>query len=169
MKEVLILGNGTTRLDLEEEIATYDCPVWVCNHAYREKLRYEHICLVGTVHDFVIERAKDFRKSLGDSTYSIITREKYKHLLEEGDQTFSVEKGWSSGNLLILHALNMDYDKIYLAGFDFGGSDIYQPMSTPGVNFKNQYQEITEKLFPEKKDRIFFLEKGMFFERGVQI
>ncbi len=169
MKEVLILGNGTTRLDLKEEIASYECPIWVCNHAYREKLKNDRIELVATVHEEVVVKAREFRKSLGSGAFSIITKKRFNDLLEENDLNFSIEMGWSSGNLLILHALNLGYDKIYLAGFDFGGSDIYQLTARPGGNFKKQYEEIVNEIFPKKKDSLIFLEKGMFYEKGVEV
>lgn len=166
MKEVLILGNGTSRLDLVEELSTYKCPIWVCNHAYREKLRDSRIELVGTVHKEIIEKAQGFRRSLSPDAFSIITRKRFQDILEEYDQFFSIDKGWSSGNLLILHALNLGYERIYLAGFDFGGSDIYQAFTRPGENFKKQYEDITTKIFPEKKDSIVFVKKGMTYDQA---
>ncbi len=162
MKDVLILGNGTTRLDLKNEIRSYICPIWVCNEAYQEKRSLTNITRVGTVHDELIILARKYRERF-KLDYSIITKKRFSKLLREQDELFLVEKGWSTGNLLILQALEEGYDRIFLAGFDFGGSDIYQLTPRPGGNFKNQYQEIVEKIHPDKKDRIKFLKQGDFY------
>ena len=162
MKDILILGNGTTRLDLEKEIGSFLCPIWVCNEAYQEKRQLKGISRVGTVHKEMVVQARKFRERF-KLDYSIITKKRFSEHLRDKDETFIMEKGWSTGNLLILQALKEEYDRIYLAGFDFGGSDIYQPTSRPGGNFKNQFQEIQENIFPEKKDRLIFLKRGMMY------
>jgi hypothetical protein len=148
MKEVLILGNGISRLSKKEQIKEWKGDLWICNWAFQEYRDLPIIRYVGSVHSEVIERAREFREK-HNLTFRIISR------LDSSDEKFSLDRGWSTGNLFISEALIRDYKKIYLAGFDFGGRDIYQPYPLYGGNFETQYEEI-KKVFSKKFERIKF-------------
>lgn len=149
--KVLILGNGCSRLALKQKIFdSWKGEVWVCNAAYQEHLSLPRLDRVGTVHDQVALQADIYRKK--NNLKFLIFSKNYN---TSGFCHFAREIGWSTGNLMIQQALIEEYDQIVLAGFDFGGRDIYQPKSLPGENFKNQFKQILEN--DHRAERLFFL------------
>jgi hypothetical protein len=141
--KVLILGNGVSRSGIEDFISTWDGEIWVCNKAFTEVVTYKNISLVASIHPEMLKEANEFRKK-NNLEYEIIsklvTKSDYK------DSSFHVSRGWSTGSLLITEAFERKYKKIYLAGFDMGGKDLYQTHELHGVSFRQQFREI-QKLY----------------------
>lgn len=138
---VCILGNGKSRMrgkwQRNPAIQHYT-QLWVCNWAFKERF-FKPIDRVGTVHPEVIKEAYDYREA-NELTYEIWTKPEIDS--HKADRRFEIKKGWSTGNMLLGQALFEGYTEILLAGFDFGGPDIYQPTPRPGENFWSQYKEI---------------------------
>ncbi len=163
MNDVLILGNGMSRQGIKKEIESFTCPIWVCNKAYREVHFLPNVQRVGTVHSEIIEEALYFRNYY-KTDYLIISKKKY--IKDGADEAFLLENGWSTGNLLLAQALIERYDRIYIAGFDFGGADIYQITDRPGINFKNQYNELMDSVEEERRKSVIELKEGMFYNEN---
>lgn len=145
MKSVLILGNGSTRLNHRKYISEWEGEIWVCNKAYQEIYKLPRIDRVATVHGEVVLDAYNF-KIKNNAEYEIITSSKIqKRVPDKVDFVFHEKRGWSTGNLLIVQALKEEYDLIALVGFDFGGKDIYQPQKLPGDNFRKQFNQIQKE------------------------
>lgn len=153
MKQVLILGNGVSRKKVRKQIENWKFDLWACNWGFKEAVVY-NINRVYSVHPEVVKEAAKFRQHY-KLDYSIISRK--GDVGSPSDGYFKKELGWSTGNLAIVDAMEEKYDKILLAGFDFGGSDIYQSHQLPGGNFFKQFMEILRKYGEEK---IFFLREG---------
>ena len=113
---VLILGNGLSRLSFDKEIREYTGEVWGCNRIY---LDYGAI-LDGIVgHTDVIEEARHAREKNGY---------KYKILgTDESPYQCAERFRKDSGTTLVSEALTRGYDRIDLCGFDLGGYDCYSP------------------------------------------
>lgn len=153
MKQVLILGNGISRKRVRSYIQNWKFELWACNWAYKEAVQY-NIDRIYSVHSEVIKEAYKFRRHYKLS-YRIVSKKSDE--TELADQYFKKTLGWSTGNLAIVDALEEKFDKILLAGFDFGGSDIYQSHQLPGGNFFKQFTEILRKY---GEDKLFFLRDG---------
>ena len=150
MKQVLILGNGISRKKIRSEIQKWKFDLWACNWAYKEAVQYD-IDRIYSVHSEVIEEAFKFRRNYKLS-YSIHSNKGVDK--KWVDEYFKKSLGWSTGNLAIVDALEENYDRILLAGFDFGGSDIYQDHILPGGNFFKQFTDILKTY---GQDKIFFI------------
>jgi hypothetical protein len=134
MKEVIILGNGESRLKYDEYIKKYEYEIWGCNKAYLENYNFTRI---GTVH---IENANNalLYKKQNNLKYIVY----YSYFLPEC-LSFSNYHGWSTGNELLSQALLENY-KITLIGFDSlnnNSSDIYMK-NVVIDNFNNQFKII---------------------------
>ena len=143
MKQVLILGNGKSRLQKYEDIKKWTDEIWVCNEGYQECKTFPNISLVASVHDFMILVFKAHRRNHNKS-YEIvgpIDKDGY-----ECYNKFIKYSGWSTGNELIQEAILRGYEKIVLAGFDMGGLDVYKgKIIMHGINFKRQFVILKEK------------------------
>lgn len=145
MKKVLILGNGSTRLNHRKYISEWEEDIWVCNKAYQEYYKLPRMDRVGSVHGEMILDAYNFRIK-NNLEYELITTYKVqKRIPDKVDKVFYEKRGWSTGNLMIVQALKEEYDLIALVGFDFGGKDIYQPQKLPGDNFRKQFNQIQKE------------------------
>ena len=151
---ILILGNGTSRLDFDETIKNWKGPLWACNEAYKESIKYP-ITRIGSVHQSTICEAFDFRMN-ENLEYDLIGRFGMVEIKPpELYHEFKENRGWSTGSLLVAEAIRDHYEEICLAGFDFGGDDVYNKVVT-GVNFKKQFIELL-RMYPRLKNRIRFL------------
>lgn len=135
-KKVLILGNGTSRLQHREYIEKWDGEIWVCNWGFKESDDLPRIDRVGSVHENVVKLALIY-KTEKKLSYRLFSNKPYYK-----SEVFTKPKGWATGSLMLEQALVEGFGLIVLAGFDMGGKDIYQPHKLPGVNFKNQYIDI---------------------------
>lgn len=146
--QVLILGNGTSRLTQIDFIKEWEGEIWVCNWAFKESLGLPRLDRVGSVHENVVKQAIKFREAQGVS-YQIYSSKPF-----DGVTVFTDVKGWSTGSLMLQQALIEKFSCIVLLGFDMGGADIYQDHILHGNNFKNQYNEIKRNY---GMDSVFFL------------
>lgn len=141
MSKVLILGNGVSRLQQIDFIKQWTEELWVCNWGFKEAFSLPRVDKVCTVHADVIPKALTFKEKHGLS-YQVITSNRCA--LDHDVEIFAVKKGWSTGALALSEALEQRFDEIVLAGFDFGGKDIYQPQLINGSNFINQFKHLQE-------------------------
>lgn len=137
MNNLLILGNGTSRLSKKDKVEKWKGEIWVCNWAYKENL--SQITRVGTVHPNVAKAAAQYRDKNG-LTYKIWSKPEINCWAI--DYTFELKKGWSTGNMMIAQAIVEGHTEITLSGFDMGGPDIYQVNPLPGNQFSKQFNLI---------------------------
>ena len=134
MKSVLILGNGSTRLNHRGYVSSWQGEIWVCNRAYQEYHKLPRVDRVATVHGDVLLDAYNFKID-NSLNYQLLTSYRVQRKApNKVDGVFYEKRGWSTGNLAIVQALKEGYENITLVGFDFGGGDIYQPVQLPGDN-----------------------------------
>ncbi len=145
--KVMLLGNGKSRLNkvVQNEIKTWDGEIWVCNHAYKEALNLPTLDRVGTVHEEVALEAIQFKEK-HNLSYDIYMDKPIQNKKFQNEIKFFTEKrGWSTGNLMIAQAHIDGYKEIVLAGYDFGGPDIYQETDRPGNGFSTQFKFIKKR------------------------
>lgn len=121
MDEVLILGNGISRMDYHSDILKWTGEIWGCNRIY---LEYGDRLTRLTGHADVLEYARQYREEKGYS-YEIWAG----HLGKSGAEKLFTCPGIyrkDSGSTLIAQAME-EGKKIALAGFDFGGLDVHSP------------------------------------------
>jgi hypothetical protein len=121
MAEVLILGNGISRLAFKDRINAYQGEIWACNYAFREFPQVAR--LIGHVEP--MEEAARLRDE-GKLREDLII-----YSAPFGGRRFSslsVGRRWhqNSGISLIAEALHQGH-RIQAAGFDLGGPDIHTP------------------------------------------
>jgi hypothetical protein len=151
MRQVLILGNGESRKELTAEIQNWKDEVWACNGAYQEIEEFPSLSRLCSVHSGHVQDAIEFRNTHG-YVFQIVGKPNFKGV----DRSFNLNRGWSTGSLALYDALYEGYD-VVLAGFDFGGRDVYQPGDIVGSNFVKQFIQVIKKW---GMDRIRFLNEG---------
>lgn len=136
MKSILILGNGPSRLepDVDKFIKAWEGEIWVSNGAYREAIELPNIsrvnghkeCLIAA-HHFKIKYHFDYNCYVAGA----ITKKSrdyvnnvYYGIPLMGMSTLG-EMKTDSGTGWIICAIKEGYDKIYCAGFDLVGTEIY--------------------------------------------
>jgi hypothetical protein len=158
-KELLILGNGMSRLNYSEFIDDYKEDIWCCNFAFKENIKYN---LVGSVHDFCIKDAVKFKEE-NNLNFEILYHSKMINY-ENKYNIFKKYQGYSTGSELIVEAILRGYSHILLLGFDSlsnNNSDIYTK-NLVIKNFIAQVEIITKKYLYTKqklKDNMFLLWK----------
>jgi len=160
---VLILGNGTSRLDYKDYIQNWKGEIWVITRGYEEYDELPRIDRVGSVHTSALIKAYLY-KIQNNLDYHIFSSKiigKHESLIHVFDNT----QGWASGPLMVQQALIEKYDDIQLLGFDFGGPDIYQDHLLYGGNFINQFKLIY-KMYPNKVN-IHFVGKHPGFLKNL--
>jgi len=124
MKEVLILGNGISRLLHEDLIKGWHGELWACNYAY---LEWGHKLTRLTGHIDVLFEAIEHRDR-NQHSYEIWTGDIWR-FPEDTQKLKKVsckpEFCKDSGTTLIAQALTDGFERILLCGFDLGGRDIY--------------------------------------------
>jgi len=123
MSEVLILGNGISRLLHEEFIAAWKGELWGCNRIY---LHYGPRLTRLTGHIEVLREAREYRKATG-CTFEIWGG----HLggVDDDTKRFTCPAHFckDSGTTLVAQALEEGFERIVCCGFDLGGVDVYSP------------------------------------------
>jgi len=140
VKEVLILGNGASRIFYRDFINKWEGEMWACNRAYRD-FGQDLTRLTG--HQKVLAEAEKFRDVNGWK-YEIWGGH-HGAILSENWHRFSapVELLKDSGSTLVAQALEEKYDKILVCGFDFGGFDLYSPIEKQNkVNWVQRWRNI---------------------------
>lgn len=112
--QILILGNGLSRLSFEDDIQSFPGDVWACNRAY---LDYGDKISALAGHADVMQEAKKYRDAHGQG-YSIFGINK--------EFTCPDKYRKDTGTTLIAEALTRGYNVI-VCGFDLGGLDVYSP------------------------------------------
>lgn len=123
MKEnILILGNGISRLAYESFIMNWNGEMWGCNRAY---IDYGKKLTRIAGHSEVMHDAKMYREKK-NLKYKIIGG----HLGEDpsADFLFTCDKKYqeNTGSALAAEALTLGAN-IIVIGFDMGGKDVYSP------------------------------------------
>lgn len=161
-KDVMILGNGKSRLDCENIIHNWQQELWVCNEAYHEAKKFRHITRVCSVHSNMIREAYDFKVN-NKLDYKLLGRYKIPELPEGEYYQFRDKHGWSTGSLAVSQAILEDYQSILLLGFDFGGPDVYKDYDVEGSNFQKQFIEL-KRMYPQQfKKKVQFVGKAPEF------
>ncbi|MGA2435541.1 MAG: hypothetical protein ABSG25_09670 [Bryobacteraceae bacterium] len=145
MNEIIILGNGNSRLNHQDFLVNMNLKIWVSNLAFKEHLILPRIDLVGTVHNFVLEEAIKYKKE-NNLNYEIL----YMNIIPELKKDYNIFShylGYSSGTELVNEALLRGYDKLYLLGFDSlnGKDDCLYTGKVVIKNFVEQMRIIKEK------------------------
>ena len=114
--QVLILGNGLSRLSFDKQIRAYKGEIWGCNRIY---LDYADVLTLLTGHTEVQEEAKKYRAAHGC---------KFRIIGENGDEPVTCPEIYQkdSGTTLLAEALSCGYE-VEVCGFDMGGLDVYSP------------------------------------------
>lgn len=115
MQEILILGNGLSRLSFEDKIRSFDGTIWACNRAY---LDFGDIIHGLSGHTDVMVEAARYRDDNGLS-YTIIGT-------DENPLTCKDLYRKDTGSTLVAEALTRGYS-VNVCGFDLGGPDVYSP------------------------------------------
>jgi hypothetical protein len=134
--QVLILGNGLSRLSFDKQICAYKGEIWGCNRIY---LDYADVLTLLTGHTEVQEEAKKYRAAHNC---------KFRIIGENGDEPVTCPEIYrkDSGTTLVAEALYRGYE-VEICGFDLGGLDVY----SPGQQWKNKSSWISRwRLILEK-------------------
>ncbi len=130
MSEVLILGNGISRLLHEDTIRSWPGELWGCNYAFRE-FGPQLTRLTG--HVAVLREARAYRDQHGFA-YQIWGG----HLsgIDPDMHAFTCPRQFckDSGTTLVAQAFEEGYERIRVVGFDLGGPDVL----SPGIEDQNK-------------------------------
>lgn len=148
-KEVLIIGNGISRLKYQDFIQNWKGEIWGCNSIYLEHQAGAVPRLDRLIGDTqAILPASQYKRKYG---HSYVIYNKFKINNKEnvpGSIPVPVPKKYikDSGTTLVALALIEDYDRILCLGFDLGGKDIYvkdlhQKNKTTWVNHWRQLSQ----------------------------
>jgi hypothetical protein len=149
--EVLILGNGISRLAYDSLIRTWPGEVWACNKAY---LDYPEKITRLTGHKEVMLEAVEFRKEHG-LLYEIWANNLGNFEFADRDFDCPADMKRDSGTTLAAQAL-YEGRNIALCGIDLGGPDIHSPDNEKKAkhNWITRWRKIIEVY---GKDRIRFI------------
>lgn len=141
IRKLLILGNGVSRNqgDVKKFVEDWRGEIWACNYAFREAPGLNWITRI-TGHKEALVAADEFRRMKGYD-FEIWGPE----LDGIKTRSFCCDPYWvrDSGTTLAVEALIEGYQKIYCAGFDCGGDDIYcGDMGKMGRTWLRRWQEI---------------------------
>ena len=119
---VLILGNGLSRLSFDKEIREYPGEVWGCNNIY---IDYGDKLTAIAGHDWCMKGASKARKINGYK-YKIIGGLQWGG--DVADESFTCDPRFreNTGTTLVAEALTRGYN-VEACGFDMGGLDVYSP------------------------------------------
>jgi hypothetical protein len=121
-KDVLLIGNGISRLSYDKQIREFQGERWGANRIY---LNYGDIVDIIGGHSDVLTDAKKYRERNGLS-YKIIRGpdEKEKGRVADCYFTCPVRFLLDTGTSLLAEALERDYS-VSVVGYDIGGPEIY--------------------------------------------
>ena len=115
MDEILILGNGISRIPFDQDIRKWPGLLWGCNRAYLD-FGVELDALAG--HEDVMREAEKYRDAHG-MKYQILGS-------PENPYTCKDLYRKDTGTYLVAEALTRGL-KVNVVGFDIGGLDLYSP------------------------------------------
>lgn len=116
---VLILGNGISRLSFDDYIRSFDGQIWGCNYVFQE---YASILDRLTGHQEPMDDADELKKKHGHR-YEIFAGVLCKN---KSWKKFTVHPRWlrDSGTTMVAQALHEGFE-VWVCGFDLGGPDVY--------------------------------------------
>lgn len=151
MKDVLILGNGISRLAYHDFIMAWPGEVWGCNRVFKE---YGRILSRFAGHNYAMVEAREHRRH---------HRHEYEiwggHLgkAEPTDKVFTCAQKYrnDTGTTLVAQALTEGYS-VKVCGFDIGGPDVLNPDHQKQKKWKwvDRWRDILRDFGP---DRIEFI------------
>lgn len=115
MDEILILGNGISRIPFDQQIRQWPGLLWGCNRAYLD-FGVELDALAG--HEDVMREAEKYRDAHG-LKYQILGSVENPYTCKPLFQK-------DTGTTLVAEALTRGL-KVNVVGFDLGGLDLYSP------------------------------------------
>lgn len=129
MKNILIIGNGTSRKLHEEFIDSWNDEIWACNQAYKEFGHKKNLTkIIGDAPTVpMILSWKEENKS----SFEVVVTSRVYEILEPQDKPkvsalqCPIKYHNDSGTSLVAEALTSRYAGVSVAGFDLGGKDIY--------------------------------------------
>lgn len=125
--EVLVVGNGVSRLPHHRRLLKMgrEMPVWCCNWAVKDFYRVMDLW----------HGEKRLREAVEE--YRGRVRAGFKMSITERE-FLCPEFFWKdSGSMLLAEAYQCEYETIHVAGFDFGGADVYSgifPLCTAWIS-----------------------------------
>jgi hypothetical protein len=117
---ILILGNGISRLSYDSEIRAFGGQIWGCNGIYEE---YGKILSVIAGHESGMRLAIEYREK-NNLSYKIMKGLIWSGKIGELSFTCNPKYRQNTGSALIAEALSLG-NNIILCGFDFGGRDCF--------------------------------------------
>jgi hypothetical protein len=139
-KVAFVLGNGTSRKDLDLTKLKQNGTVYGCNAIYREYLP-DYLVAVDT--KMVVE----LNKELVQHRCAVWTNPNKAYSKFTGFNFFSPSKGWSSGPTALHMASDHSNDEIYILGFDYKGlgtnSELVNNIYADSFNYKRSNERAT--------------------------
>lgn len=158
MSIAFVLGNGTSRLNVNPIELKNIGATYACNAIYRDFIPDYLIAVDSKMIVELVENNVQQQTQIWTNYYS------YNKF--EGINYFNPSKGWSSGPTALWFASTHNYTEIYILGFDYMGNENnkifnnvyagtknYKRKTDPPTYFGNwlNQTEITIKSFPEVK------------------
>lgn len=113
-KQAFVVGNGTSRLDIDLSQLKSQGKIYGCNALYRE---FDPDYLVAVDVKMILE----INKAGYQHTHSVWTNPNKAYNKFTDFNFFNPSKGWSSGPTALWLASGHDNDEIYILGFDYQG------------------------------------------------
>lgn len=135
-KIAFVLGNGTSRKDVDHSRLKSYGKIYGCNALYRS-FNPDYLIAVDVKMVLEISRA-EYQLNNSVWTNNNKSYEKIKNL-----NYFSPSKGWSSGPTALWLACQHFYDKIFILGFDYQGLDNNKKVNNLYVDTPN-YKKSSE-------------------------
>jgi hypothetical protein len=171
-----VLGNGTSRLQLNHKNLLNKGIVYACNAAYREFEPHHLIAVdVKMVNEIV---AAGYHK-----THSVWTNPNKGISSKHNLNMFSPHKGWSSGPTALWFASEQGHKDIYIFGFDYQGlqgkfnnvyADTYNyKKSNDAATFHGNWLSQTERTIKDFRNTQYYrvINPGDFIpdQLGIQL
>lgn len=139
-KTAFVLGNGTSRQDINPEDLTPHGRIYGCNALYRS---FAPDYLIAVDVKMILEITKTgYQNNNTVWTNPNRSYHKIKNL-----NTFHPSKGWSSGPTALWLASQHNYDKIFIMGFDYKGLDNGAVFNNIYANTKNYKKSVDGATF----------------------
>ena len=135
-KIAFVLGNGTSRKDIDLDKLKSLGKVYACNAVYRT-FRPDYLVAVD------VKMILEINKTGFQNHNEVWTNpnRSYQHL--KNFNYFSPSKGWSSGPTALWLAAQHNYDTIYILGFDYKGLDDGKKLNNLYADTRN-YKKSTD-------------------------
>lgn len=137
MNRAFVLGNGTSRKNLDLEKLKSKGKIYGCNALYRE---FTPDYLIAVDVKMILE-INQYKWQYDNIVYTNPNKayNKMRHL-----NFFNPSKGWSSGPTALWLASQHKYDEIYIIGFDFQGLDNGKVLNNIYADTRN-YKKANER------------------------